>query len=285
MTMPKTLSTIEDLDLLLTITPEESLTIDLRDISAITPPGIVGLLGIMERFTNVDHVPSMTINLPVDQTISEYLRTAGAFDAMREFAVIQDPQPEELIAEKVPATPMIPCAHFTGDGEVEELANQLSEKFKTEFVAYGSLLAPVETIFTELATNVTNHADSGGGYVVAQQYRGRSQTLLEIAIADSGIGIRESLIKNPQNTLIEDDSKAIRMALQEGISATGQKGRGYGLHHVTEDIKTNETRKMTIRSGTGILILEGNGEVKEYKRVPPFPGTIVHIIIPCEDHP
>ena len=282
--MPFTLTTIEDIDLLLKIKPSRDTSIDLREVTRIGPTGVVALLTVLERVEMFSDHPELTIEAPTDQGVSEYLRTVGIFDAMREFIEISAPQPEEWIPERLPATPMIPCTHFTSLEAIEDISSQLAEKFDTQFRGYNSLLQSADMIFSELATNVINHAESEGGYVIAQQYRGTEQTLVEIAIADSGIGIRDSLRRNPNNSYIKKDTEAIKLALKEGVSSMIDSNRGYGLHHVTEDIKINDTRKMAIRSGTGIITLYGDGRIDEDERLPEFPGTIVEVVIPCDDH-
>ena len=72
------------------------------------------------------------------------------------------------------------------------------------------------------------------------------------------------------------------MSLREGVSSLRNPHRGYGLHHVTGDVKWgvrpsmgsvgdcydnalcehNKNREMTIRSGQGILNIRGDGKVQ-----------------------
>ena len=54
------------------------------------------------------------------------------------------------------------------------------------------------------------------------------------AVADGGIGIRASLLKNPDHAeKVQNDWQAIQYALEENISVRGNT-RGLGLSHIVE---------------------------------------------------
>ena len=177
---------------------------------------------------------------------------------------------------------MVPCTHFQEEAEVDRLASEMETRFDTEFLGYASLLGTIETIFCELATNVVYHASSNGGYVLAQQYKQRDGTVVDVAVADTGIGIRESLRSNPDNPTLTSDTDALELATKEGVSSLRDAHRGFGLSHVTYDLKTDDRRIMTMRSGMGRLVVQGNGKVIKIERAPAYPGTIVSVTIPCE---
>lgn len=206
----------------------------------------------------------------------------GAFDVMREWVEFTDPGPEDLIPYKAPVIPMVPCAHFKTDQDVEDLAIAMEERFATEFIGWAGLLQPCYLIFSELAANVVNHAQSDGGYVLAQQYNFRTGPVVDIAIADCGIGIRESLLQNPDNGPYQSDCEAIGQALCEGISAIRNTHRGYGLYYVADNVQIAENRSLTIRSGNGILTLRGDGTITIQERQVLCPGTIVNVRVPCK---
>ncbi len=112
-------------------------------------------------------------------------------------------------------------------------------------------------------------------------YPNSSGPVVEIAVADCGIGIRSSLQKNPSHGMISSDIQAIEMSLREGVSSLRNPHRGYGLHHVTGDVKHNKNREMTVRSGQGILNIRGDGKVTKDYDSPTYSGTIVSVVIPC----
>src|SRR5215203_3883367 len=85
-----------------------------------------------------------------------------------------------------------------------------------------------------VCANAAEHGVSSfGAYAAVQAYhhivsgsRRRGEEVL-IAIADGGVGVRETLTRNPeyaQHTTTDND--ALRHALEMGVSATGEIGRG-----------------------------------------------------------
>ena len=206
---------------------------------------------------------------------------AGVFHVMRDLVSIEGPQPEDIIPELPPVRPMVPCTHFDNEDDIERLANRMEERFQTELVGYGSILETCHTVFSELATNVANHAESAGGYVLAQQYNDGSGPKVEIAVADCGIGIQASLQRNRKYTEIPSDADAIELAIKEGVTSLEDHYRGYGLYHVTDNVKKNNDREMTIRSGHGTMKLQGDGAITKEDGSSLYSGTIVNVIIPC----
>ena len=280
---PKTITTIDDIDFLQAIQAGRDTVIDLGSVNFIKPVGVVALLATLERLTSQlgkIGISKMTLKLPENLEVQEYLRLSGVFGVMRDLISFGDPQPEDVIPERPPVRPMVPCSHFGSEHDIDQLANQMEECFRTEPV-YGSIFETCHTAFSELATNVVNHAESEGGYVLAQQYNYRSGPKVEIAVADCGIGIQASLQKNHKHTSVLSDSDAIELAIKEGVSSLEDRHRGYGLYHVTGDVKKNNDREMTIRSGHGTMTLQGNGYIHKTNDLPIYSGTIVSVIVPC----
>jgi hypothetical protein len=89
----------------------------------------------------------------------------------------------------------------------------------------------------EVLRNVIEHSNSEKLWFVGQHWRNKHQ--VELVVADEGIGIRESLRRNP-NLRPPTDLEAIRLALEPGISGVAYRGArlnrndywansGYGL--------------------------------------------------------
>ena len=281
MRTPQQINTVRDIDFLWDFETRGDGVLDLAPVNFIKPVGTVALLATIERLMKRPDMPKVTIELPENQNVQSYLRLAGVFAAMREHGVFEGMQPEDLIPEIQPAKPMVTCTRFANEFDIDNLAAQMEDRFQTELVGFASLLQPCHEIFSELASNVVYHADSNGGYVLAQQYDYSSGPVVEIAVADCGIGIRASLQKNPKHRAISSDVQAIERSLREGVSSLPDHHRGYGLHHVTGDVRQNKDREMTIRSGQGILTLRGDGKITRDYDSPIYYGTIVSVSIPC----
>ena len=279
---PTEINDVRDVDCFLApVDPaSDRIVLDFTDTRFIRPVGIVSFLATLERIAKQAGESKLELRLPLSEDVCVYLLQTGIFDLMREYGFFTGPQPEEVIPEQSPARPMIPCNRFRTESDIDALADQMEVRFQTEFTGLASLLQPCHVIFSELVLNAVYHAESDGGYVLAQQYNYSAGPVVDIAVADCGIGVRNSLSKNPDLALIDSDSDAIKLALQEGVTSLRQSNRGYGLNHVTDDVMKGRDRRMVMRSGYGI-ITQGNGNTTQDEHDVYYPGTIVNVTIPC----
>jgi hypothetical protein len=136
--------------------------------------------------------------------------------------------------------------------------------------------------FRELLRNVVEHSRSEILAFCAQFSQKAKQT--EIAILDTGIGIRSALSNNPYLT-IDGDRQALNLSIMPGISGKMFKGikrdpydgwqnSGYGLYAVSR--LCGHAGKFTICSGDTALALKP--DKKEYHRSS-FQGTALRIIL------
>lgn len=281
MATPRSITAIHDIDFLRNIETSGDRVIDLEPLDFIKPLGVVALLATLERLTKQQRAADLTLKLPNSRPVRAYLRSCGVFDAMRDLGSFKGLQPEEVIPEPPPVRTMVRCMHFADDSDIEDLAQNMEERFQTELLGFGSILSACHTIFSELATNVVCHAESLGGYVLAQQDNRRDASVIEIAVADTGIGVRASLQKNANYRTLHSDAEAMELAIKEGVSSLEDNSRGYGLYHVTDDVKKNDSREMTMRSGQGKITLRGDGSITKEDGCVTYSGTIVNVVIPC----
>lgn len=127
---------------------------------------------------------------------------------------------------------------------------------------------------TELLTNANDHAKSDFGFWVCGRYN-PSDHNIRICVADSGIGIKQSLVnanKLPKNI---DDAKAIEKALEEGMTSRTGKTGGLGLKHISSYVKSHGG-SLTIFSGTGKAYLAR--KTKKIVKHEKYQGTIVNVM-------
>lgn len=98
---------------------------------------------------------------------------------------------------------------------------------------------------------------------------------MSLVVGDPGRGIRASLKEAGLSPV--DDAAAIDLAVQEGVTGTGEVGRGIGLATVTEQAAALGGR-VVIHSLSGLLRWPGGGNSS---KVEPFPGSIVGVSVPC----
>ena len=156
-------------------------------------------------------------------------------------------------------------------------------------------------VLNELLRNVLQHSrDSLGGIVAAQRNdRGRNldRPFIQVAVADGGIGIQESLL--PFHKTLTDPREALTKAIEPHISGTfgeGESGSaqsqnaGMGLFFISEMTKLVGGRLLIASRGAS-LILEGRpgaeeGEshhLKFLERGLGFSGTLVAFEMPEEE--
>jgi hypothetical protein len=99
-----------------------------------------------------------------------------------------------------------------------------------------------------------------------------------VAIADGGVGVRETLSRNPDYAkFTETDNDALRHALKMGVSGTGEVGRGGGLA-VVGQISARAGGSLSLRSASGRVTYYGDRTSS--RNVSDFPGTFVRVSLP-----
>ena len=169
----------------------------------------------------------------------------------------------------------------THDGErIEDISRDLARQFLR--VSSGEMFAAVAYSFREMIRNVVEHSESKRIGYCAQYWP--KNDIVEIAIVDTGIGLRTSLSENPQ-LKATSDRDAILMALAPGVS-----GKMYNGAHIKEDDiwqnsgfglymnyrLSNEGGDFFICSGKAGLYRRKNESDNKYFDTD-FPGTIVRL--------
>jgi hypothetical protein len=113
-----------------------------------------------------------------------------------------------------------------------------------------------------------------------QYYEWESGARFVCVVADGGIGIRQSLERNPQlQDRVYYDWDAIELAMQERISGTGIPTRGIGLYAIAEDMR-RPGHQLLIHSGIG-LVRQSEELEADARRTTLFPGTLVYATMPA----
>ena len=274
---PAELNTVRDVDPL--INPGLT-TIDCSATTATRPAAMVGLLAIMEWQNRQKDGQTLALIPPPSQGVRDCWQVSGLTDVLREFCHWPEPAGGQAIPENVPLKPIVRCCHFRDASDVERMLSEMEYSFMTALSGYASLLGNVGETFTELITNVIYHADSNGGFALAQYCEYAAGPAIELAVADAGIGIRNSLAKNPDFGGIESDCAAIKRAMTDGVTSAGDKHRGFGLGYAAANTQLEPTRSLAIRSGNGIITLSGNGVIQEETSQIAYPGTLISAIMP-----
>jgi signal transduction histidine kinase len=174
--------------------------------------------------------------------------------------------------------------NFHTEEEIPGIIHRISEILENQGYRLRERVAICSTL-SEVCANAAEHGVSSfGAYAAVQAYhhivsgsRRRGEEVL-IAIADGGVGVRETLSRNPKYAEeTATDNEALRHALEMGVSGTGEIGRGGGLALVA-GIAAKSGGSLSLRSGTGrVTVYESR---KNSRNVPQFPGTFVRVSLP-----
>ena len=259
----------------------EPVVLDLRTVEFVEPAGLCGLAALLEylapRCEEVNlalagrDVPAYLERMNFFRLFGGRVRTNVDVASLEERRRHNPGTLQELI-------------NFHTEAEIPGIIERISEILENQGYRLRERVAVCSTL-SEVCANAAEHGVSSfGAYAAVQAYhhivsgpRRRGEEVL-IAIADGGVGVRETLSRNP--ALAEyttTDNDALRHALEMGVSGTGEIGRGGGLALVAQ-IAARSGGSLSLRSGTGRITVYQNR--KNSRNVPPFPGTFVRVSLP-----
>ena len=161
----------------------------------------------------------------------------------------------------------IPLILVRDGNDVFEAVNSIADMVMQQFEGVGEFLPAFEWAVNEIIDNVFIHAASKApGVVCAQLFPNKRR--LEIAICDSGVGIRGSLSERFELT---DHAAAIEKALERGVTRNVDIGQGNGMAGSLEIMRKNGG-KLLVWSGNALYRME-NGEELGIETGPEIAGT------------
>ena len=259
----------------------ESVVLDLRTVEFVEPAGLCGLAALLEYLTPRCEEVNLALagrDVPAYLERMDFFRLFGG----RVRTNVDVASLEERRRHN-PGT-LQELINFHTEQEIPEIIERISEILENQGYRLKERVA-ICSVLSEVCANAAEHgASSFGAYAAVQAYhhivsgpRRRGEEVL-IAIADGGVGVRETLSRNPkyaEHTTTDND--ALRLALEMGVSGTGEIGRGGGLALVAR-IAADSGGSLSLRSGTGrVTVYEDR---KNSRNVPRFPGTFVRVSLP-----
>lgn len=186
--------------------------------------------------------------------------------------------PDELDLRLGPAEDgsdvLVPVLRLADQAAADALDHTFAAAYRQRFDGeFGVFAEPFHQAAGELLDNATTHGNSDcGAFVAAQRFPGNRCVLV---IGDAGIGIPAHLGAVHS---VADDEEALREAMKEGITATGDEHRGMGYYWVRDAIKQAavERADVSIWSGEARADLKfryGDLVYEETEVAPPTRGT------------
>ena len=260
----------------------EMVALDLRSVEFVEPTGLCGLAALLEFLTARASIVGVRLagyNVPAYLERMDFFRIFGhRIETNVDVATLEERRRGN------PGT-LQELVNFHSEEEIPEIINRISEILENKEYRLRERAAICATL-SEICANAVEHGASPfGAYAAVQAYhhivsggRERRGEEVLIAIADGGVGVRETLSRNPKYAeFTKTDNDALRHALKMGVSGTGEIGRGGGLA-VVGQISARAGGSLSLRSGAGRVTFYGDRT--NSRNVPTFPGTFVRVSLP-----
>jgi len=159
------------------------------------------------------------------------------------------------------------CIEMFDEKNIQQVYRRLVEVLIHQPEVETTLLQAMSYCFYEVMDNVLIHSGKTNGIVITNY--SEDEHLIQILVADDGIGIRASLAQNKAYSSISE-SDALQYCIKDRVS--DGKGMGFGLYS-TSKLINSAGHKLIIRSGNNALSANGDMTVTETE---PWQGTIVY---------
>ena len=253
--------------------PEPNVAVNLRECSLIYPPAILWCAVNLSLWRQRGF--RCLLRSPDDRTTRSYLADTGLFHILRDMGVDVDAGDTDTFPS---ADTILPLTRFDGLGEAADLTNRVEYSLYSSGLGSANVHPLVCELFSELVNNAAEHSDSGiGAYAFVQFHSSGEERRFTCGVADGGIGIRQSIERNPGLEHFGNEWAAIALAIKELVSGTSSATRGIGLFSVFDEMR-HPGRELVIHSGKGILVKGEDSQVR-FIRANLFPGTLVHFSV------
>ncbi len=235
--------------------------IDLSATAFVDPFGLAAVAAIVENAAAGEQ--EVRFVDPADDDCRRYLHRMGLADVLDSYGV-----PHAL-------TPV--RRHATGDrllvlqrfNVVDTAADSLAEQVFRIFDAAGDARAgTLYDAVQEIAQNVVDHSDAGGGFIALQQFPRTNE--VSFAVSDPGIGLRAALQKRHT---VDSDGQSIALAVARHVSSSGEDRRGIGLSSVVNHTRRSGRVQLWSGDSSGTFT-KGRASPRLTRHSSSFPGTV-----------
>jgi signal transduction histidine kinase len=256
----------------------EDVRLVLEDAEFIDPYGLVSLWVIV-RYLKL-HFRRVRLVLPSENDVQSYLNRMRFPLALDGIATIEN----KLISSKDAGRPsdvLLEMTPLEKEGDLidvtREILGRIGNILKNTLSYTKKDISAFSNVVTEVCNNIFDHSRDKG-IVAAQRYTKKDGTKYAIiAVADLGIGIRQSLAERYEEASSWSHSEAIVKALQKEYSR--RPNRGLGLFMVSKIV--GEYRgNLHIRSGDARLYLRYQAHGISCAE---FPGTQLAISLSVKE--
>jgi hypothetical protein len=254
----------------------DAVEVDLRHCDFVRPPALLWCVVFLALARN--QKASCRLLVPQNMGVSAFMKSAGAFDLLRSRGVEVD---DRSMSAVDPSRTVLPITSFADVHGAEQMVNRAHVSLSALQMASVNTSRVVAELFSELANNAAEHSNSpvgAFGWINVVEIDGQAR--FSCVVADGGIGVRQSLAKNPvHGRRVSYDWDALERATRERVSGTSNPHRGIGLWSVADDARELGAT-LFLHSGIGSLEVSADRESKAL-RTRLFPGTLAYLSLPA----
>jgi anti-sigma regulatory factor (Ser/Thr protein kinase) len=261
---------------------DAKILVDARHTRWASPYGLTALLTLAQT-----RVEKPILAIPdLDDTTSYWAR-AGFFHFAEQLYELRGSYPKRAAGSD--SNVLLEITPVAKSEDVHEVVGRIQQKAQ-QILSHELNIDAKATVgfamtLSEVCQNIVEHAGRGG-WVMVQTYRWTKRLgrrVVVIAVADAGLGFRQSLESAPGKTFGDrwDDAAALEEAVIRGVSRFRDPGRGQGLAGVRRYVGRWDG-KLSVRSGTAriSIVPAWDDEVPLAEDLPDFPGAQVQVTIP-----
>ncbi len=246
--------------------------IDLAGAGFVEPAGLVTIAALADRARREGMIVEFTS--PNNESVKNYLSRMKLGDILDELGIdhgLPTVRPKPL------AEDLLELRKFSSEFDGGELAALVYDKVDGLDVD-PQVPVTLQEGLAELAGNVTLHAEVAHGYAAAQTFPNGGSPQIMFAVADGGRGVSTSL--KAGGLAIETDESALRLAVEPGVSGTGEKGRGNGLPDVVSS--TVGLAGLFFMTSGHAWLTRKKGITSTEKLLSVYPGTLIQSTVSCK---
>lgn len=221
----------------------ENLVVDLTDVNFVVPLFLVRLRTFVDWHTAKGR--TVKVIPPSDTSVGRYMARMRVHTNAPAGCFVSLPKVKEHDRHEA----LLPVTCATCDTEAEEVLADLVP-ILWDYADAAGIPDAVHMAMAELSDNSLDHGENPYGMYMAIQRYPKNKSL-RLAVSDLGPGIPGHLRR--ENPEWGDDAKAIEMALQPGVTGTGESNRGNGLDWTLTELEQAPfiAASINIRSGAG----------------------------------
>jgi hypothetical protein len=236
-----------------------------------TPADLCGLRALLDHAAR--HAATVHVDCPTSGQVNRYLTRMNFYADLPDNVILSRPVPQVRRMNRKER--LVELSRISCGDDVEPFIERAWEVTKGHLGSVP-LATACATALGAATENVLDHARSPIGALVAAQ---RYNDGLELAVVDLGLGIPTTLRREATYAGLSD-LEAVERALDDGVTSTGEGGRGAGLYELVSAVGRAGSSTLVIRSGRAHLTASVRSGIPSTQRtIPssPVPGTWISV--------